>query len=712
MKTTHSKRLRWMSLIALLNGGILQADAINPSATDSNAQTLDPFVIRAEAQSDRTIQAHFLPEVSGTTIHAGKKTMVIDFDAMPQVQTDNYRQAFSKTPGLLTSELSNSSLLSLSFRGIGDPHESQNLMVLKDGIPFVLDPVGYPTVYFAPPFESLDRLEFTAGGGSLLYGAQPSGALNYVTHSPDRSRPWRVTTQHVLGSDQLYSSYSTLEGGNDAFGYLADFDHRSGDSFRTRNSDFELNGGTLKTEWDIAPRHRLSFGVDVYEADHGEPGGLSPAAYAADRNQAFLAFDRVRLDRNVVRAGHDYLGDDAQLSTQAWASEVVRYSKRQNVTQNGSGLNAASVLNNSNTVNQHTYRTLGLDSRLRLDHATVSDDSTLTVGTTMMYIDAPIWTETGATANAERGNRTYQADRSTTYAALFAENLFRFGRLTLTPSMRAEFIYQEIDEQIRTGGARKLSDDTAKPLFGLAATYEATDTAELYANVSTAYKPKTYSDTFPTGAGMTASTLEEANVISYEMGYRGHYADWLTYDASVFLVDYDNRFGTVGTNIQNVGSSINQGISLFSEVDFWALAHGASDFAITGHIAYQYLDAEFKSGPQKGLSPQYAPEHMLRTGVTVRDAQTWKVSALLTYLDQHFANDNNTASNRIPAYQVVDLTSESRVWESTLAGRDTEFWLLAGINNVLDESYFSRVRGNGIDPAAPRNFYLGLRAEF
>lgn len=60
-----------------------------------------------------------------------EKTSVIDFDALPQIQTDNYRQAFAKTPGLLTSELSNSSLLSLSYRGIGDPHESQNLMVLK-----------------------------------------------------------------------------------------------------------------------------------------------------------------------------------------------------------------------------------------------------------------------------------------------------------------------------------------------------------------------------------------------------------------------------------------------------------------------------------------------------------------------------------------------------------------------------------------------------
>lgn len=38
--------------------------------------------------------------------------------------------------------------------------------------------------------------------------------------------------------------------------------------------------------------------------------------------------------------------------------------------------------------------------------------------------------------------------------------------------------------------------------------------------------------------------------------------------------------------------------------------------------------------------------------------------------------------------------------------------LLDGINNLLDEKYHSRVRSNGIDPAAPRNFHAGLRFEF
>ena len=143
------------------------------SSQTTNSSTAAPVAlpalrIEAETLRDDRVQAPFMPPAQGTLLYAGKKTMVVDFDAMPQIQTDNYRQAFAKTPGLLTSELSNASLLSLSYRGIGDPHESQNLLVLKDGVPFVLDPFGYPTVYYAPPFESVDRLELVAGGAARI----------------------------------------------------------------------------------------------------------------------------------------------------------------------------------------------------------------------------------------------------------------------------------------------------------------------------------------------------------------------------------------------------------------------------------------------------------------------------------------------------------------------------------------------------------------
>lgn len=688
-----------------------------PSA-NSEVVTLPPLTVVAETQGDRIIQGPFLPEVVGTTIYAGKKTSVIDFDSMPQIQTDNYRQAFAKTPGLLTSELSNSSLLSLSYRGIGDPHETQNLMVLKDGIPFVLDPFGYSTVYFAPPFESLDRLEFVSGGAALLYGSQPSGALNYISHEPDRSQPWSVSTQHIVGSDNLYSTFSTLEGGDAKFGYLANFDYRSGDSFRTRNSDFELKGGDIALFFDFAPNQRITAKVEAYESDSGEPGGRSLADYATNREGNLLNSDRVRLDRVFGSVGYELIGERSLWKTRLWGSQVVRYSKRQ------TGQGFGTVTGNQLDINQQTFDTLAADSRLRIDYDIGDDTSTLTVGVTAMDIGAPVFTERTAPGDltSDRGVTTrLDALRSSTYAAVFAENLFRLGRLTLTPAVRVEFLEQSFEERINVAKppANLIDDDRSEvvPLGGLGATYAVTDRTEVYSNVSTAYKPPTYGDAFPTGGADTVSSnLEAGNAVTSELGYRGRPTPWSSFDTSVFHVDYDNRFGRVGSNFQNVGRSVNQGLSASGEVDFYDLVNGPSDFSVTWYTAYQYLDAEFTGGPLKGKTPQYAPEHMLRTGLIVQNDKTWKIAALVTYLSDHWADDANTVTAtqnwQIPAYTVLDLTAEARVWRGDLAGREAELWLLAGLNNALDEEYYSRVRANGIDPANGRNYYVGLRAEF
>lgn len=725
MKThPYAKRALCGAMIALLTA-LPVAHAQDAGAAGQPATRLADFRVVAETIRDDIVQAPFMPATQGAQIFAGKKTIVIDFDAMPQIQTDNYRQAFSKTPGLLTSELSNSSLLSLSYRGIGDPHESQNLLVLKDGVPFVLDPFGYSTVYYAPPFESVDRLEFIAGGGALLYGPQPSGALNYVTHIPSRAHAASLTTQHIVGSDQLYSTFSTLEGGVGATGYLAQYDHRSGNSFRDRNSDFELNGGSVKFVIDAGAEARVIFDVDAYDADSGEPGGLTLARgagllnYADSRTQTQNLHDRVRVERlaAVVRYERDF-GAEASLSASAWVSEFSRYSKR----QSGSGFGKA-LTSTNNTITLHKYYTTAADVRYRRDYETADQRNTFALGFTAMQLDSPISNRRGATVDAEDGVRTYKAERESRYVGLFGEHVFRRGKLTITPGVRIEILKQRVVEEqndARTTAGRALlstTNSTFEPLSGIGATYEFGAGGEFYGNISTAYKPATYGDLVPSGAGDTVSEqLQPGYATNYEFGWRARPAPGWWVDLSVFAIDYDDRLGRVGTNIQNVGRSLNRGISAATEIDLWRASGGNDSLSLAWHGNAQLLDAEFVSGPLDGRTPQYAPKLTLRSGLVLRIPNRLKIALLGTYLDDHFADDANTrtatADWLIPAYTVVDLTLEAYVWRGRLAGRDSAVAVLGGINNLFDEHYWSRVRSNGIDPANGRNFYTGLRFEF
>jgi len=745
----RSFALRHALITASLMSSVLLAKVASAQTATNRPAAKEPVklptvVVTGESQADATVQPTFLPAVEGTRIYSGKKTTVIDFDAMPLIQSDNYRQAFTKTPGLIVSEMPNPAFLNLGSRGIGDPHESQDLMVLRDRIPFAMDMIGYPTVYYAPPLTSVDRLEFVRGGASLLFGPQPAGALNYVTHQPRRDRAFAARTDQVFGSDNLYSTYTSVEGTSGRVGYLAYVDHRQGDSFRDVNSDFRVTGGTFKLVLDADRETRWTLGFDAFNGDSGEPGGLTLGTvaplggsvfnYSANRNATQHAFDRVRVERYApsLTVEHDF-SPTTRAEARVWGGYSRRFSRRE--TDVGFGTQAAVPVadtdgNRDNLLTEHQYYFFGTDVRARHDWTAWENDHTLTAGFTTYYSDAPFSVRRGETVTAEDGALRLQSRRGTVYGAIFAENKFTFSKLSIVPAIRVETIHQNITELANNGTGEAvtpkavLSRDSyveVVPLLALGLAYDFGRGHEAYANVSQGYKAKTFTDAVPLGTADTVSAnLEAARSWTYELGLRGAPQPWLTYDVSVFRIDYDNRFGRVGANIQNVGRSINQGLDLALEVDLIGLYDartggqpGERDLALNLHGNVEFLDARFESGPLTGLTPQYAPDHLVRVGATLHSKRWGRVGLMGTFVDSHWANDNNglfapanpASSGFIPAYMVWDLSAEVRLYKDTVS-------LLAGINNLLGEDYFSRVRADGIQPAYGRNFYAGLSVRF
>ena len=77
-------------------------------------------------------------------------------------------------------------------------------------------------------------------------------------------------------------------------------------------------------------------------------------------------------------------------------------------------------------------------------------------------------------------------------------------------------------------------------------------------------------------------------------------------------------------------------------------------------------------------------------------------------LADHFVNDTNSnigGQDQVPAYMVLDLTGEWKIYKDYVS-------VLVGINNLLDEDYYSRVRSLGIEPALRRNYYVGFSIEY
>jgi Fe(3+) dicitrate transport protein len=119
---------------------------------------------------------------------------------------------------------------------------------------------------------------------------------------------------------------------------------------------------------------------------------------------------------------------------------------------------------------------------------------------------------------------------------------------------------------------------------------------------------------------------------------------------------------------------------------------------------FSALNASFFEGSLAGKTPQYAPKYLVRTGILAYPIEGSKIALMNTFVTDHYADDGNSSNFQVPTYRVWDLTLESRF-------PGTRYRLMGGVNNLFDSAYWTRVRSNGIDPALPRNFYLGMSAD-
>lgn len=687
--------------VAAFAAGICAAD-LSAQAEDQPVTTLPEVVVTGSTDS-------LIADVEGAKIYDSKKTTVVPLEEQPAAVSDDYRRTFARMPGLLVSEMAVPSHVNLNYRGIGNPHESEYLLTLRNGIPIASDLFGYPTTYYAPPLQTVDNVRFIRGGSSLLYGPQPGPKLNFVTKRPPLDDKLLFSTEHVLGSDGLYSTFNRLGGSAGPFGYLGSFYHRESDGFR-KNADYTVDNGELDLALRATETSRLYFNLYGFESESGEAGRLTLDQYLADREQTTTPDNRIWISRYSPSVTLEQeLSPDTFLEVKGWAAYQDRFSRR----QNNAGTAAA--------LDRQEFYSLGTDARVRHFWSGWEEDHALTAGITVYSARSPRSRETSPDLTARDGELVYDLERQTRYGALFAENRFQFGRFAVIPSARVDLVRLRVEENHNDGQAalRTESFSRAVPLFGLGLSYEAGANQEVYANVSQGYRPPKYDDLVNPGSNVKGVPTE-SDVVNVELGIRGTPTPWFYYDTSLFFVDWD---GFVETQVvgpdefrSNSGRARYYGWESSAEVDLLALYddYSGADYvnrwgslSLFGNLSL--LEAEFVSGNRDGNTPAYAPDYMVKAGAVYRWNDRAKVSLTGILADDHFWQDSNTEGNvgtaEIPSYAVWDLALETKLYRDNLS-------LLAGINNLFDEDYYSRIRSDGIEVTQERNYYVGARLSF
>lgn len=657
------------------------------------------------------------PETDGAKLTVTKKVSVAKLEDQPAVVDGNQREIFNALPGLVLAEQADPSQLNLSYRGIGNPQESEFLLVLQDGIPIASDFLAFPTLHVTPVPQSVREVQMIRGGSGLLYGPQPQPVLNYITKRPTPGQPLTGSTEQVGGSDHLFASYNTLSGSSGAIDWGGRFAYRSSDGQRA-NGDYRTRNGALSVGFTPAAGQHLALNVDSIRTESGLPGLLTIAQFQANPQTTTTPNDRTWVDRDTVSLVAElHLGAD-------WLVEAKAWNGRQRLTTRSvSGATATTL---ADLVFDYT----GLDARALKPwggHA-------LAFGYTGYSSQSPWRQYSGSNPTVSRDETSqtlsYANDRHTRYDAMFAENAFRFDGLHIVPAVRLEREEIAAHETVATGHPTNLANRSLvrnKTLRGLGLGQAFAGTHEAYLNLSQGWRPVRYLEIASATRSFGATNAPEStSYTSFEFGAQGRTAAGFAYNVSLFQVNAKNKIESQGNGIAGQTVSVNSGDARSRGLEgqwsydlFRQLGERPAGQALNWTFNASLLDAKITrsqtlvsaGGPTlAGNRLAYAPRHVVKTGLTWRDGNAFKAALLLTSVGEQYWADNNqprvvsgveVTPAKIRAVSLADLSFD---WTVVPHVR-----LLGGVSNLTDRRYYSRVFfvNGGIEPAKGRTVQIG-----
>jgi Fe(3+) dicitrate transport protein len=737
-----------LSVTAILTVACCSTLPAQEMATTTQAITVtgEPVATPHPHDDTRPKLEHIMREVSDTQITVTKKATAIKLDQQPTIIDNNLQSAFNNAPGVLITEQQTPGEFNISYRGLGNPQESEYTLVLQDGIPLMSDWIGFPTLYYLPLPQSVSEIQVIRGGSSLLYGPEPAPAINYVTRRPAPGSPMHFSTEQVGGGYGLYSTYNVIQGTSGPFEYRADFGYAHKDGQRD-NSESELWQADLYLGYRPDEHQLLALDFHGYQTSVGDPGRLTIQEYDRDRNYSPTPFAHDWVDRyNVTLSYENQFGENWLFQGKAWFTFQEIDNRTSGVLSPTGALPAVS----SRTILNQDFTNGGVDLRMRYRWGR---GNALTFGGVAYHGDSPYQQFLNANLSADRdagGTPRIDQDRATDYQAVFVENVFRFGPFHIVPSFRLDHETVEVSENVspfRPRPGKPLTDvsaDRTVPLWGIGFGNDFGKGNETYFSASSGWRPTRYFDVVSpfSATFVPGQPSDPFKSLDIELGVHGTPIAGLWYDIGLFWMEFTNRTESVALNpgvntdtiLINSGSTRHRGVEGELSYDFLApfqapstrsdSKDGKDTVAVPSRFAgmhlilsgnLQLLDAEFTDSELgfEGNEPAFAPHVIGKAALTFRKDHCFNFRLSATSVSEQFFQDSNLPATagatvlvpaKLPSYWTLDFGAEYYVTK--------HMRLLGGVSNLTDENYYSRVFSSRIEPAPRRTGYAGLSVEF
>lgn len=695
------------------------------------ARQLNEVTVRAKSIPD----LDRLSDLSGTNIYTAKKNEVINVQSLnANIAEKTGRQIFAKVPGVFVYDMDGSgNQMNISTRGL-DPHRGWEFNIRRNGAITNSDMYGYPASHYSIPMEAIERIELVRGTGSLQYGAQFGGMLNYVTKMPDSAQIVSVENITSIGSYGLLSTYLSVGGSSGKLQYQAYYSKRVSSGYR-ENGQSNYDAQSLLLIYSPTENIKITAELSRSNYLYHMPGQLTDQMFQSDPRQSTRSRNYFNPEIYVPSVNLDWkLSKRTEL---VWLTSgvlgnrnSVMFDKPANIKDEIDPITLQYAPRQVDIDNFNSYT-----SELRLVHrySILGKRSIAVAGA--QYINNDLHRRqlgvgtTGTDFDLTTVDGSFKRDihYKTQNIALFFENKIQLtNALSFTAGFRSEAGNSVMSGVINYYAQEELPNRITHkfPLFGIGGEYKIGQTGSIYAGWSQAYRPVILKDIIPASTyEQVDKNLKDAQGYNLEMGYRGSIQSF-RWDIGMFQLNYNNRLGMQAAYDNannfyiyrtNIGNSATRGAEIFAEYRYKPSRNSSlSFFTSTALFDAKYTQAAIRVGATNsdisGNKVEGVPDLITRNGMTLQMPRA-SFTFLYSYVSDSFADPMNTkepsatgAVGMVPAYGLLDFNSTLLVLKNIT--------LRVNLNNITNKQYFTKrpsfYPGPGIWSSDGRSLVLSI----
>ena len=698
------------------------------------------------ARNEKIFSLQRLNSVEGTSIYEGKKSEVVLVDqSMANLASNNSRQIYSQVAGLNIFQNDDAGLqLNIGGRGL-DPNRTSSFNTRQNGYDISADVLGYPESYYTPPSEGLSNIQIVRGAASLQYGTQFGGLVNFITKEPQINQKEEFIFRNSLGSNNLFTNFTSLSGSKNKFRYYTYFNFKQGDGFR-KNSYFNSKNIFIKTIYDFNKKSKLSFDLTYFTYLTQQAGGLNDQMFSNDPFQSNRARNWFNVDWLLYNLRFDHDFDlKKSLSVSLFGLNAVR---------NALGFRVNRVdqvdSNGPRDLISGDFNNFGLEAKFLNNYTILKKDAIFVVGSKIYF--ATNFSKQGPGSDLSNADFSFYNNSFPAYPnqsdykypnkniSLFGENIININeKLSVTPGFRLEYINTQAigryERIILDAAQNVIQHDTITEnrnnervflLIGVGITKKIQKEIELYANYSQNYRSVTYADISTVNPAYAIDPyISDENGYTIDLGFRGNYNYYFSFDANVFHLAYNNRIGFVQRlfddgNVKayrtNTGDANIYGFESLIDINLRKIFGFSSSYIFNTFLNFSFIDSKYIRSDEPGVvgnEVEFVPRYNIKYGIKF-GYKNFTSYIQYSYLERQFSDSSNSVESnlsgvigQIPAYDILDLSMNYKFGQIKLE---------TGVNNILNNLYFTRrstgYPGPGIIPSPPRNYYLTIQYKF